>query len=39
VSESVLESPQPPGVAFVELAEMELKGIPQPVRVFEARRA
>jgi adenylate cyclase len=39
VSESVLESPAPNGVTFVELAEMELKGIPRPVRVFEARRA
>jgi len=39
VSESVVESVQPGGVAFVELAEMELKGIPGPVRVFEARRA
>jgi adenylate cyclase len=39
VSESVVESPHPPGVTFTELAEMELKGIPQPVRVFEARRA
>jgi adenylate cyclase len=39
VSESVVESAQLAGVAFVELAEMELKGIPQPVRVFEARRA
>jgi adenylate cyclase len=39
VSESVLESPTPDGVTFEELAEMELKGIRQPVRVFEARRA
>jgi adenylate cyclase len=39
VSESVLESSKPDGVTFVELAEMELKGIPQPVKVFEARRA
>ena len=39
VTESVVESASPPGVAFVELADMELKGIPQPVKVFEARRA
>jgi adenylate cyclase len=39
VSESVTETAKPDGVTFHELAQMELKGIPQPVRVFEARRA
>jgi adenylate cyclase len=38
VSERVAEAP-PPGVAFVELGELPLKGIPRPVRVLEARPA
>jgi class 3 adenylate cyclase len=37
VSGRVAESAPPPGVAFVELGELALKGIPRPVRVLEAR--
>jgi adenylate cyclase len=38
VSQSVVEA-SPSGVQFVELGDVELKGITQPVRVFEALRA
>jgi adenylate cyclase len=37
VSGRVAEAAPPPGVAFVELGELALKGIPRPVRVLEAR--
>jgi adenylate cyclase len=37
VSDSVAESATPEGVSFVELGEVRLKGIAQPVRVLEAR--
>jgi adenylate cyclase len=37
VSERVAEAAAPPGVTFVELGELPLKGIPRPVRVLEAR--
>jgi adenylate cyclase len=36
VSERVTEAAPPPGVTFVELGELPLKGIPRPVRVLEA---
>jgi adenylate cyclase len=39
VSERVAETAPPPGVTFVELGELRLKGIPRPVRVLEARPA
>jgi class 3 adenylate cyclase len=39
VSERVAESGPPPGVTFVELGELPLKGISRPVRVLEARPA
>jgi adenylate cyclase len=39
VSDRVAESGPPPGVAFVELGELPLKGISRPVRVLEARPA
>jgi adenylate cyclase len=37
VSGRVAEAAPPPGVTFVELGELPLKGIPRPVRVLEAR--
>jgi adenylate cyclase len=37
VSGRVAEAVPPPGVTFVELGELPLKGIPHPVRVLEAR--
>jgi adenylate cyclase len=37
VSESVVRSVSPPGVAFVDLGELALKGIARPVRLLEAR--
>jgi len=39
VSGSVAETAPPPGVTFVELGELRLKGIARPVRVLEARGA
>jgi adenylate cyclase len=39
VSERVAESASPTGVRFLELGELRLKGIAQPVRVLEARGA
>jgi Protein of unknown function (Hypoth_ymh)/Adenylate and Guanylate cyclase catalytic domain len=39
VSERVAESGPPPGVTFVELGELPLKGISRPVRVLEARHS
>jgi len=39
VSERVAEAAPPPGVTFVELGELRLKGIARPVRVLEARPA
>jgi adenylate cyclase len=39
VSERVAESGAPPGVVFVELGELRLKGIAHPVPVLEARPA
>jgi adenylate cyclase len=36
VSGRVAEAAPPPGVSFVELGELPLKGIPRPVRVLEA---
>jgi class 3 adenylate cyclase len=39
VSQRVAEAAPPPGVTFVELGELPLKGIPRPVRVLEARPA
>jgi class 3 adenylate cyclase len=39
VTQSVVETASPQGVAFVELEKVRLKGISRPVRVFEARRA
>jgi class 3 adenylate cyclase len=39
VSGSVVEAAPPPGVTFVELGELRLKGIARPVRVLEARGA
>jgi adenylate cyclase len=39
VSGSVAESASPPGVTFVELGRLRLKGIADPVRVLEARGA
>jgi adenylate cyclase len=38
VDEVVAESTAPPGVAFRELGRVELKGLLQPVRLFEALR-
>jgi adenylate cyclase len=38
VSGSVAEPPAPPGVAFVEVGEVPLKGFASPVRLLEARR-
>jgi adenylate cyclase len=38
VSGSVVESPPPVGVAFVEVGEVPLKGFATPVRLLEARR-
>jgi adenylate cyclase len=37
VSGSVAASPSPPGVAFVEVGEVALRGFAQPVRLLEAR--
>ena len=39
VSGSVVEAAPPPGVTFVEVGELRLKGIARPVRVLEARPA
>jgi class 3 adenylate cyclase len=39
VSERVAERAPPQGVTFVELGQVPLEGIAQPVRVLEARRA
>jgi adenylate cyclase len=39
VNEAVVESGTPSDVAFKELGDVELKGIPRPVRIFEAHRA
>jgi adenylate cyclase len=39
VAERVVEAAPLQGVAFVELGQVRLKGIAQPVRVLEARRA
>jgi adenylate cyclase len=39
VSERVVERSPPQGVTFVELGQVELEGIAQPVRLLEARRA
>jgi adenylate cyclase len=39
VTQSVVETASPQGVAFVELGDVRLQGISRPVRVFEARRA
>jgi adenylate cyclase len=39
VSGSVVESAPPPGVAFVEVGEVPLKGFDRPVRLLEASRA
>jgi adenylate cyclase len=36
VSQSVVESPPPEGVSFVEMGELRLKGIARPIRVLEA---
>jgi adenylate cyclase len=38
VSQSVADSAPPEGVSFVELGELRLKGIAQPVRLMEASR-
>jgi adenylate cyclase len=38
VSQSVAGSAPPEGVSFVELGELRLKGIAQPVRLLEASR-
>jgi adenylate cyclase len=38
VSQSVAEAASPPGVAFVEVGEAQLKGFARPVRVLEACR-
>src|SRR5512133_753809 len=38
-SQSVAASAPPPGVRFVELGDLELKGFAHPVRLLEARRA
>jgi adenylate cyclase len=37
VSGRVAEAAPPPGVTFIELGELPLKGIPRPVRMLEAR--
>jgi adenylate cyclase len=37
VSESVARRASPPGVAYVDLGELSLKGIARPVRLLEAR--
>jgi class 3 adenylate cyclase len=39
VTQSVVETAPPPDVTFVELDEVQLKGLFGPVRVYEARRA
>jgi adenylate cyclase len=39
VSERVAEAAPPEGVTFVELGQVQLEGIAQPVRLLEARRA
>jgi len=39
VSGSVVESAPPPGVAFMEVGEVALKGFARPVRLLEASRA
>jgi adenylate cyclase len=39
VSERVVERAPPQGVSFVELGQVQLAGIAQPVRLLEARRA
>jgi class 3 adenylate cyclase len=38
VSEAVAESARLPDVWFVDLGPVELKGLPKPVRLFEAVR-
>jgi adenylate cyclase len=38
VSETVAESARLPDVRFVDLGPVELKGLPKPVRLFEATR-
>jgi adenylate cyclase len=37
VSESVARRASPPGVTYVDLGELALKGIARPVRLLEAR--
>jgi class 3 adenylate cyclase len=39
VSERVVERAPPQGVTFVELGQVRLEGIAQPVRLLEAHRA
>jgi adenylate cyclase len=39
VSEPVVQRAPPQGVAFVELGQVQLEGIAEPVRLLEARRA
>ena len=39
VSERVVEPVPPQGVTFVELGQVQLKGIAHPVRLLEAHRA
>ena len=39
VSEPVVQRAPPQGVTFVELGQVQLQGIAQPVRLLEARRA
>jgi adenylate cyclase len=38
VTQSVVDTAPPPEVTFVELDEVQLKGLAHPVRVYEARR-
>jgi class 3 adenylate cyclase len=39
VSQRVVETAPPRGVAFVEVGEVQLKGFARPVRLLEACRA
>jgi class 3 adenylate cyclase len=39
VSEPVVQRAPPRGLTFVELGQVQLQGIAQPVRLLEARRA
>ena len=39
VSEPVIQRAPPQGVTFVELGQVQLQGIAQPVRLLEARQA